>query len=179
MRKVILVGSLIALIAAAVPAAAQSLPPDPGTWWTSLGGGVTFPVGSTGDKLKTGYHGSLAVGYQLPDSKIELGAEGMFLRADNKSEGGHHSNVIVVTAHAHWGFGGGVHLVTGVGLLRDEYRTPLRNLEIVNTRASFAVEGGLGIDIGKHIFLEGRVIQSFRKAPNRYTLVPVTLGIRF
>jgi hypothetical protein len=179
MRKAILVGSLIASIAAASPATAQSLPPDPGTWRTSIGGGVTFPVGSTGDKLKTGYHGALAVGYQLPDTKVELGLEGMYLRADNKLEGGHHSNVLVATAHAHWGFGGGFYLATGVGLLRDEYRTPLQDIEIVNTRASFAVEGGLGLDVGKHVFLEGRVIQTFRKAPNRYTLVPVTIGLRF
>jgi len=178
MRKVILVGSLIAMIAAA-PAAAQALPPDPGTWWTSVGAGATFPVGSTADKLKTGIHGTIAVTYELPKTKVELGLEGMFLRATNKTLGADHSNIIVATAHAHWGLGGGLYLATGVGLLRDEYEQPLRDITITNTRASFAVEGGLGLDVGKHIFLEGRVIQSFRKAPNRYTLVPVTIGVRF
>lgn len=180
MRKIELVGSLVVtMIAFALPASAQSLPPDPGKWEVSLGAGATIPVGSTSDRLKTGVHGALNIGYILPNSHIELGAEGMFLRADNKTEAGDHSNIMVVTAHVHWGIGSALYLVTGVGLLRDEYKQPLRTTTIVNTHASLALEGGLGFDIGKHAFLEGRVLHSFRKDADKYTLIPLTIGIRF
>ncbi len=179
MRKCILAGSIIALVAAAVPAAAQSLPADPGTWEVSIGGGATIPVGSTTDRLKTGIHGALTLGYELPNSNLMFGVEGMYLRAVNKTQVGDHSNIFVATAHTHIGFGSGPYLVLGAGLLRDEYQQPLGQLVITNTHASFAVEGGLGIDVAKRIFLEGRVIHSFRSNKPTYTLVPITLGIKF
>ena len=180
MRKIELVGStVLLLIATAIPARAQSLPPDPGKWEVSLGGGATIPVGNTSDRLKTGIHGAINIGYILPNTHIELGAEGMYLRATNKTTAGDHSNIMVVTAHVHWGIGSALYVVTGIGLLRDEYKQPLTNITITNTHASLALEGGLGFDIGKIAFLEGRVIHSFRKDQDKYTLIPLTIGFRF
>mgnify|MGYP001545419164 CR=1 FL=1 len=178
MRK-ILAGSLCAIIAAIAPAAAQSLPPDPGTWAVSLGAGATVPVGNTADHLKTGIHGAAAIGYQLPDSHLMFGVEGMYLRASNKTIPGDHSNIVVATAHAHIGLGG-PYIVLGAGLLRDEYKQPLGSVVITNTHATFSLEGRLGIEFAKVLFLEGRVIHSFRTDDHvKYTLIPITLGIKF
>ncbi len=184
MRKSILAGSLIMLISAAVPAAAQSLPPDPGTWILALGGGATIPVGKQTDFLKTGYHGSVSVGYALPNADLEFGMEGMYLRAKNKNSVDNYSNVYTFMAHGHFGAGdrGGPYLVLGAGLLRNEYKQSIQlqggGNQITNTHSAFAVEGGLGVNFGKVLFLEGRVFHSFRKAGDEYTLIPITIGIR-
>ncbi|HEY4320445.1 MAG TPA: outer membrane beta-barrel protein [Gemmatimonadales bacterium] len=185
MRKSILAGSLITLISAAVPAAAQSLPPDPGTWVLGIGAGATIPVGKQTDFLKTGFHGAVNIGYDLPNADMELGVEGIYLRAKNKLSNDNYSNVYTIMAHAHIGAGerGGPYLVLGAGVLRNEYKQALEVIdgpnEITNTHSAFAIEGGVGINFGKVVFLEGRVLHSFRKDDDEYTLVPITLGIRF
>jgi hypothetical protein len=180
MLKVILVGSVVASIAAARPLTAQALPPDPGHWVGSISGGVTIPVGHQTDFLKTGINGAATVGYLLPNDKVTFSLEGRYLYAKNKQSVNDHSNIFTGMFRADFGTGhGGPYLTLGAGVLRNEYEQQLTNLVIVNTHASVAVEGGVGIGFGRSLFVEGRVVHSFRKDSDTYTLVPLTLGIRF
>ncbi len=179
MRQCILAGSVFALVLAASPAAAQ-MDRDPGTWILSLGAGATFPVGNQTDFLKTGIHGSAAIGYELPSDKAMFSVEGRYLYADNKVSSNGHSNILTFMGRGDFGsLQHGLYFTLGAGVLRNEYRQPIGDQSIRNTHAAFALEGGLGFALGKTVFLEGRVLHSFRKDSDEYTLIPVTIGIRF
>jgi hypothetical protein len=179
MRQCILAGSVFALVLAASPAAAQ-MDRDPGTWVVSLGGGATFPVGNQTAFLKTGIHGAAAVGYELPSDKAMFSVEGRYLYADNKQSSDGHSNILTFMGRGDFGsLQSGPYITLGAGVLRNEYDQPINNIVFRNTHAAFAIEGGVGFAFGKTVFIEGRVLHSFRKAADEYTLIPVTLGIRF
>lgn len=179
MRKCMWSMSFLALVAFAAPAAAQ-MDRDPGTWVASIGGGATFPVGNQTNFLKTGVHGTATVGYELPNDKVTFDLEGRYLYADNKVSSNGHSNILTFMGRADFGTGeGGPYITVGAGVLRNEYLQPIGDITIRNTHAAAAIEGGVGFGFGKTVFLEGRVVHSFRKDVDDYTLIPVTLGIRF
>jgi hypothetical protein len=190
MRKTLFAGTIIAL-AAIAPLAAQ----DPGagmasmngSWIASLGGGVTLPVGDASDIFKTGWHGNATIGYRPAGSKLSYVLDAGYHRAENKFlpgvdetdevEGAGNSNIFTAFARINYELSPMLYFLGGVGVLRREFPVEGSNAIFTNTDAGVAATVGLGVVIGKLLFVEGRVINKF--SDPSLMIVPVTIGVRF
>lgn len=190
MRKT-LFGTAIIALAAVAPLAAQ----DPGagmasmngSWIVSLGGGATLPVGDASDIFKTGWHGNATFGYRPAGSKLSYVLDAGYHRAENKFlpgvdesdtvEGAGNSNIFTAFARINYDLAPSFYFLGGVGVLRREFPVEGSNAIFTNTDAGVAGTIGLGLVVGRTIFLEGRLINKF--SDPSLMIVPITVGVRF
>lgn len=187
MRKALFVG-FIAALAVTAPLAAQDADYKmDGSWIVSLGGGVTLPVGDASDIFKTGYHGNATIGYRPSGSRLSFMVDAGFHSADNKFLVGldstdtasslGRSEILTVFARFNYDLSPNLYFLGGVGVLRREFPVEGSNLIFTNTDAGIAATGGLGLVLGKLLFIEGRVMHKF--SDPSLTIVPITIGVRF
>ena len=190
MRKTLVVGTIIALVTVA-PLAAQ----DPGagmasmngSWIVSVGGGVTLPVGDASDIFKTGYHANATIGYKPSASRLSYMLDAGWHRAENKFLPGvddedeideiGHSNILTAFARINYDLSPNLYFLGGIGVLRREFPVEGSNAIFTNTDAGVAGTIGLGLVVGKTLFVEGRLVNKF--SDPSLMIVPVTIGVRF
>lgn len=177
MRKAILAGALVALVAVSAPLSAQS-----GSWELGLGGGVTLPMGNAGDFYKTGFGGTALVGYRPASSKMWVGVDAQYHHFAQKDFGinieGDGANAFAALGRVNYDAGTNLYLLGGLGLWRTENKTNFNGTLVKETDSNMAVEAGAGFRLGKSLFLEGKFINVF-VTDNNQMFVPITLGIRF
>lgn len=173
MRKAILAGVLVALVAVTAPVSAQST----GSWQLGLGGGVTLPVGSASDAYKMGYHGTALVGYRPAASKIWVGLDAQYHHFTEKTVGAS-ANSFAAFGRLNYDAAANIYLLGGVGLWRTESKYTVSGASFKATNSNMAIEAGAGVTIGKNLFLEGKFINVFA-SNNHQSFVPITFGIHF
>ncbi len=187
MRKALFVG-IIAALAVTAPLAAQDADYKMnGSWIVSLGGGATLPVGDASDIFETGWHGNATIGYRPAGSRLSYMLDAGFHSAENKflvgldstdtASGFGRSEILTVFARVNYDLSANLYLLGGVGVLRREFPVEGSNLIFTNTDAGVAATGGLGLVLGKLLFIEGRVMHKF--SDPSLTIVPITIGVRF
>jgi hypothetical protein len=174
MRKIILSGITLGLLATASSLSAQSS----GSWIGSLGGGVSLPVGDFGDAAKTGYHGGATLGYRPADSKIDLLVDATYHHFTAKGVANGHDNLFIALGRANYWAGDKLYLIGGAGVMRDEFSNTVVGVTTKSTESVFAITGGLGVALNNSIFLEARAIDGFTKGAATL-MIPVTIGVRF
>ncbi len=175
MRKIILLGATLGLLATVSSASAQSS----GSWIGSLGGGVTLPTGKFGDAVKTGWHGAATLGYKPAASKWEWLLDASYHHHVNKVPNiDASSSLWIAMGRANYWAGSNLYVLGGAGMMRDESKTKVGSVSTTGSVTALAVTGGLGYVLGKNIFLEGRLIDGFTKGAST-VIVPITIGIRF
>jgi hypothetical protein len=169
-----MVGWAVALLAlGAETASAQGA-----SWTTSLGGGVTLPIGDQSDIMDTGFHALGTVGRRAAGSRMELGLELGYHRLSNKLVDDESHNVLTAMARINHDLGSTSYLLGAIGMFRNEYTEPRVQPVITNTRTAIAVAGGAGMRLGQRVFGEARVLHAFTDEGST-TMVPITLGVRF
>ncbi len=176
MRKPVLAVALLSCLATA-PAVAQS------SFVVGVDGGATLPMGNANDVLKTGWGGGVTLMMRNPTSKVGWGIEAQFHRLayDNILGVDPNANLNAYGAMARLDFsaGGKLYLLGGAGLFRNEVTGGDNYPDFGDTsNTDFAVEGGLGLNFGRGLFLEGKYINIFTDNHNTQ-LLPLTIGIRF
>ncbi|MEP6589974.1 MAG: outer membrane beta-barrel protein [Gemmatimonadota bacterium] len=178
MRKAILAGALVALVAVTAPVSAQSS----GSWELGLGGGVTLPTGNAADFYKTGYHGTALVGYRPAASKVWIGLDAQYHHFTQKSFGvnvnGEGANSFAAFGRLNYDAAPTVYLLGGLGLFRTENKANIGGVPVKETDSNMAVEAGAGLRLGKSLFLEGKLVNVF-VSNNNQLFIPITLGVRF
>ena len=168
-----MVGWTVALLAlGAGSASAQGA-----SWNTSLGGGVSIPVGDQADIMDTGFHAVGTIARRATGSRMELGLELGYHRLSNKLIDDESHNVLTAMARINHDLGNSSYLLGTVGMFRNEYKEPRVEPVITNTRTAIAVSGGAGLRLGQRFFGEARVLHAFTEAGST-TMVPLTLGVR-
>lgn len=174
MHKIVLAALSLGLVAAAVPASAQS----GGSYVGSLGGGVSLPVGDFSNFAKTGWHGAATMGFHPAASKWDWLVDASYHHFSDKSAADAHDNLFVALARGNYWTGTNVYLLAGAGVMRNEATTTIVGVSTKNSTTAFAIAGGVGVALGKSLFVEGRVLNGFTKGSST-TLVPFTIGVRF
>jgi hypothetical protein len=154
-----------------------------------LGGGVSIPVGSTSDALKTGWHGMALVRFKPAASPIGFQIDGMYHRLSVEDGGldlDLSTQVLNGTANAVFAFPVSEetrfrpYLLGGVGI----YNFDLKGDDAPSTTESstdFGINAGAGFDIGfggGTLFVEGRFHNVFTEGTDT-KFIPVTVGLRF
>lgn len=163
-----------ALLAAAVPTIASA---QGGSFETSLGGGVTIPLGNSADLYETGFHGAAAIGYRALNSKAVFKLHASFHRLNQDAFTDAHANIFAAFARMDYDVSPMAYVIGGVGVVRNENQAVVSGVRFTNTNSDPALTGGLGLRIGKNLFAEGRVMYGLGDV--KTTLVPITFGIRF
>lgn len=165
---------LAALLAAAVPTIASA---QGGSFETTLGGGVTIPLGNSADLYQTGFHGAASVGYRALDSKMVFKLHASLHRLNQDAFTDAHANIFAAFARMDYDVSPMAYVISGVGIVRNENQAVVSGVRFTNTNSDPAITGGLGVRFGKNLFAEGRVMYGFGDVKS--TLVPITLGLRF
>ena len=173
MRNRIVVWTAALLATGAGSASAQGA-----SWSTTLGGGVSLPVGDQADIMDTGFHATGALSRRAAGSKVALGVELGYHRLSNKLVDDESHNVLTAMARINHDLGTSSYLLGTIGMFRNEYTEPRVQPVITNTRTAIAVSGGAGMRLGQRVFGEARVLHAFTDAGST-TMVPVTVGVRF
>lgn len=166
---------LAALFAAALPTIA---PAQGGSFETTLGGGITLPMGSSADAYKAGFHGAVGIGYRVTGSKAVFKLHAGFDRLEQDALADAHANIFSAIARIDYDVSPSAYLIGGVGLVRNENQTVVSGVRFTNTNSDPALTGGIGLRFGRNLFAEGRLMYAFSD-PKKTALVPLTLGIRF
>lgn len=178
MRHVALAALFVSVLAAA-PAAAQS------SWKIGVNAGATLPIGDAGDVYKTGFGGGVTI-MRHTGSKLAFGVDAQLHRLGLSDE---FSEVLDIdgnlTGAAAFGrleysVAPNVYLVGGAGLFRSEISSDdeiLGGETVSGNTTDFAVQAGLGLNLGKAFFVEGKLINVFSDETARF--IPITVGIRF
>lgn len=174
MRKIILLGATLGMLATVSSASAQSS----GSWIGSLGGGVTLPMGNFKDAAKMGYHGAATLGYKQAGSKMEWLVDASYHHFTDKFSDNAHQNLFVALGRVNYWVAPKVYLLAGAGMMRDEVTATILGVTAKNSTTAFAAAGGVGLALGKSLMLEGRVLNGFTKGSST-TMIPITIGIRF
>jgi hypothetical protein len=170
MRRILLAAALVTV----TPALASA---QGGSWVTSVGGGVTLPIGDAGDAYDTGFHGLAGIAYRPAASKLSYGVDASFHRFNQKAFTDGNANVFIAMARMNYDISPSAYLIGGLGLVRNENKATVNNVEFTNTNSDAAFTAGAGFNFGKSLFVEGRLINVFSDPSMR--LIPITLGVRF
>jgi len=176
MRTTVLAVAAISL-AVTAPAAAQS------GFVVGVDGGITLPMGNANDVLKTGWGGGVTLMMRNPDARVGWGIEAQFHRLAYDQIAGIDPNANLnsygAMARLDFSAGGKLYLLGGAGLFRNEVTGGDNYPDFGDTsNTDFAVEGGLGLNFGRGLFLEGKYINIFTDNDNTQ-MIPITIGIRF
>jgi hypothetical protein len=175
MRKIALATLLVSALAAA-PAAAQS------SWKIGASAGVTLPIGDAGDVYKTGFGGGVSI-MRHTGSKLAFGVDAQLHRlglADAFDEIlDIEGNLTGAAAFGRvdYAITPNAYLIGGAGLFRSEISVEDAELDISGSTTDFAVQAGLGLNFGKSLFVEGKLINVFSDETARF--IPITVGVRF
>lgn len=167
MRMPLMVAALAAL--AAAPAAAQSA-----TWTVGVGGGATLPIGDAADAYDTGLNLAITLGARPAGGGIGYGVEAQVHRLGTSVVDGN------LTGFAGFGrlefpVGSQLYLIGGAGVFRAE--TTLDAVDLTTTTTDFAIQAGAGLNIGRALFAEAKLINVF--ADDNARFLPITVGFRF
>ena len=163
-----------ALLAATVPTLASA---QGGSFETTLGGGVTIPLGTSADLYQTGFHGAAAIGYRPLNSKVAYGLHASLHRLNQDAFTDAHANIFAAFARADYDVSPTMYVVGGVGIVRNENQALISGVRFTNTNSDPAMTAGLGFRFGKNLFAEGRLMYGF--GDPKSTLIPITVGLRF
>ncbi|MBK7593695.1 MAG: outer membrane beta-barrel protein [Gemmatimonadetes bacterium] len=163
-----------ALLAATVPTLASA---QGGSFETTLGGGVTIPMGNTADLYETGFHGAASIGYRALDSKVAFKLHASLHRLNQDAFTDAHANVFAAFVRADLDVSPMAYVIGGVGIVRNENQAVVSGVRFTNTNSDPAMTAGMGIRFGKNLFAEGRLMYGF--GDPKSTLIPITVGLRF
>jgi opacity protein-like surface antigen len=175
MRKAILAGALMTMVATA-PAAAQ------GGWAVGINGGVAVPMGDLADGYEMGFGGGIQIGMRDPAAKVGWGIEAQFYRFALSEIGGididGSLNAYGAMARLDFTAGGNFYLLGGAGLFRQEFTfgDDAPDFE-ETTNTDFALQAGAGMNFGTGFFVEAKFVNIF--AEESVQMIPITVGIRF
>lgn len=169
MRNGIIAGAALALVAAAAPLAAQDI-----GWTVGVNGGVTVPMGDAGDAYDAGFGGGVIIGMRPAQRGIGYGVEAQIHRLGIKDVDG---NLTGFAAFGRLNFpvAEQVYLIGGAGAFRAETSLGSSNVKVTNT--DFAIQGGLGVNFGRNLFAEAKLINVFGDESSQF--IPITIGFRF
>ncbi len=179
-----LVSGLI-VVGFAVGAAAEGAAQTPVSF--SVGGGVTIPLGSTSDALKTGWHGQALFRFKPLVSPVGLQIDGMYQRLsfDEALPDGY-TQIINGTANVVFGFPVSEetrfrpYLIGGVGLYN--FKSKFDVGPDGDSETDFGINAGAGFDAGfggGTFFVEGRFHNVFASDVDDTKFIPITAGVRF
>lgn len=163
-----------ALLVTVVPTLASA---QGGSYETTLGGGVTIPLGTSADFYETGFHGAASVGYRPLDSKMVFKLHASLHRLNQDAFTDAHANIFAAFARADYDISPMAYVIGGVGIVRNENQAVISGVRFTNTNSDPAMTAGLGIRFGKNLFAEGRLMYGF--GDPKSTLIPVTVGLSF
>lgn len=173
-RSFLAVAALAAVALSATTSSAQSAKP------VSIGIslGAAIPVSDLADDYKTGYNGTLSLGFQSAGSPIGFRIDGMYNKLSAKDDIAL-PDIIITSANANLvytlpGVGIRPYLIGGAGIYG--YKSDVSG---ANTNSDFGVNGGIGASFplsGFTTFVEARYHHIF--TPDIATrFIPVTFGI--
>lgn len=168
MRRALLTSAIL-MAAAVAPVSAQVV-----GWTVGASGGVTAPVGDADDFLDVGFGGSVNFMLRPVGSRISYGVEAQYHRMDFASGGGHLTG-LAGFARINVPVAPMLYLIGGAGAFRSEVSVDGTGLDFDTT--DFAVQGGAGLNIGRSLFAEAKLINVF--SDNSQQFIPITLGFRF
>jgi opacity protein-like surface antigen len=156
-----------------------------------LGGGVTIPLGSTSDVLKTGWHGMALVRFKPAASPVGFQVDGMYQRLGFSDEteaaiGEGKAQVINGTANVVFSFPVSEetrfrpYLIGGVGIYSTKFK--LDSGVDSDSESDFGFNAGAGFDVGfggGTFFVEGRFHNVLVSDFDDTKFIPITVGLRF
>lgn len=163
-----LFASAILMAVAAAPAAAQL----PG-WSVGASGGVTAPVGDADDAFDVGFGGSVVFTLRPVGSRISYGVDAQYHRMDFAGGGGDLTG-LAAFGRINVPVAPMLYLIGGAGAFRSELSFD-GGPDFDET--DFAVQGGVGLNIGRSLFAEAKLINVF--ADDSQQFIPITIGFRF
>jgi hypothetical protein len=163
-----------ALLAATVPTLASA---QGGSFETTVGGGVTIPMGTSADLYQTGFHGAASIGYRALDSKAVFKLHASLHRLNQDAFTDAHANIFAAFARIDYDVSPMAYVIGGLGIVRNENQALVSGVRFTNTNSDPAMTAGVGIRFGKNFFTEGRLMYGF--GDPKSTLIPVTIGLRF
>jgi hypothetical protein len=170
------------VLSRAVLAAAMVLVASSAQAQTSLifAAGATMPIGSTGDAVEMGYHGTVGLGIKPPLAPIGARIEGMF--NDNAFKGASDASlrILAVTANATFAAMPTAYFIGGLGMYNGKCAGTCGLLgSESNTDFGFNIGGGLNIPLtGLGVFVEAR-LHIINTETESTKLLPITVGIKF
>lgn len=168
MRRALFTSAILLAVAAA-PAAAQI----PG-WTVGASGGVTAPVGDADDFYDVGFGGSVIFMIRPVGSRISYGVDAQYHRLDFAGGGGH-LNGFAGFARVNVPVAPQLYLIGGAGAFRSE--ASFDNSDPDFNETDFAIQGGVGLNIGRSLFAEAKLINVFSDDSQQF--IPITIGFRF
>lgn len=182
--KKILIGLTAAVMFTGVQLSAQSSKP------VSLGiaGGAAIPVGDLSDFNKTGYNGTIGLGFSSVGTPLGFRLEGMYNKFPGKSDVGNHPDVRVIAGTANLVYslpGQGItpYLIGGAG-----YYGRKRDVSNDVSINKFGLNGGIGALFplsGFNAYVEARLHHVFTDDTSSPFItgstqfIPVTFGVMF
>ena len=176
MRKAFLAVAVMTAFATA-PAAGQ------GGFKFGVMGGAALPMSDLGDAVKTGFGGAVTLMMRAPEAKVGFGIEAQFNRLGYKDVLGVDPNATLnlygAMARLEFAAANAVYLIGGAGLFRSEITADDDGPDLGDTNnTDFAVQGGVGLNFGPGLFVEGKFVNVFTEGQNTQ-LIPISIGIRF
>lgn len=173
MRKSRLGGAILAVALAmqAAPAAAQS-----GGWTIGVHGGATLPMGDAGDRYKTGFAGGVNMMMRPARGGIGYGVEAQYHRLSLQSGVDGNLSGFAGFARLEYPVASQLYLIGGAGIFRSEY-TIEGPTGFEDTSSDFAAQVGAGLNIGRNLFAEAKLINVFGDESSQF--IPITIGFRF
>jgi hypothetical protein len=170
------------VLSRAVLAAAMVLVASSAQAQTSLifAAGATMPIGSTGDAVEMGYHGTVGLGIKPPLAPIGARIEGMFNDNAFKAASDASLRILAVTANATFAAMPTAYFIGGLGMYNGKCAGTCGLLgSESNTDFGFNIGGGLNIPLtGLGVFVEAR-LHIINTETESTKLLPITVGIKF
>jgi hypothetical protein len=174
MRKSRLGGAILvaALALQAAPAMAQS-----GGWTVGVHGGATLPMGDAGDAFKTGFGGGVNIMMRPAGGGIGYGIEAQVHRLSLQDGADGNLTGFAGFGRLEFPVASQLYVIGGAGIFRSESTIEGPLVELESTSSDFAIQGGLGINLGRTLFAEAKLINVFGDESSQF--LPITIGIRF
>ena len=175
-RSFLAVAALAAVALSASSSSAQSTKPIS----IGISAGAAIPVGDLGDDYKTGYNGTLSLGFQSAGSPIGFRIDGMYNKLSVKNDRlVALPDIIITSANANLvyalpGVGMRPYLIGGAGIYG--YKPDVSG---ASTESDFGLNGGIGASFplsGFTTFIEARYHHIFTEG-YATQFIPVTFGI--
>lgn len=175
MRKICMGMLAVAVMMTGVNLSAQSSKPVS----FGIAGGAAIPFGDFSDVNKTGYNGTVALGFSPVGFPLGLRFEGAYNKFPGRSDIGTHADVRIIAGTANL-----VYALPGVGIRPyliggGGYYSRKADLPNAQTTNAFGMNGGVGALFplsSFNAYIEARAHIIFSDGPR---FVPVTFGIMF
>lgn len=175
-------------------ATAPTTGPSAGVWFIGLGGGATFPIGTTSDAYDRGWNAFIPIGWQQTEGPFGMRLAAAYNTLGGKTFGSGATLVTLSDAkiwsgsidallrmHISQRPDDAIYLLGGGGVFHfTDYAASTS--ATAGSQTKFGLEGGVGLEVGlatqASLFLEGRYTYVFTDV-NHAQFIPVTIGVKF